>query len=208
MTIDRAGIPFVAIALAPALALAAFGHLIGAALFVGLALFITFFFRDPDRRAPAVAHAVVSPADGRVMIAGRATDTGGPPGDWLQISIFLSPLDVHINRVPISGRVARIAHRPGRFWAAYRPEASENERTEIWIDHGGRSIVVRQIVGVLARRVVCRLSEGQEVATGDRLGLMKFGSRMDVFLPPPAELCVKVGDRVRGGETLLAVLTA
>ncbi len=207
MKIDRAVIPFIAVALAPALALAAFGHLIWTALFVGFALFFTFFFRDPDRQIPAVAHAVVSPADGRVIIAGRASDAGAPPGDWLQISIFLSPLDVHINRVPISGRVVRIEHRPGRFVAAYRPEASQNERIEIWIDHRGRSIVVRQIVGVLARRVVCRLSERQEVATGDRLGLMKFGSRMDVFLPPPAELRVKVGDRVRGGETLLAVLT-
>lgn len=206
MNIDRAGFPFVLAALAPAFALAALGRPAWGAPFAVLAAFFTFFFRDPDRQPPREAHAVVSPADGRVMIAGRAAGSGTPPGDWLQISIFLSPLDVHINRVPVSGRVTRIVRRPGRFVAAYRPESSENEQNEIWIDRGGQVVVVRQIVGVLARRVVCRLAEGQQVGAGERLGLMKFGSRMDVFLPPTAELWVRVGDRVRGGETLLAGL--
>jgi phosphatidylserine decarboxylase len=116
-------------------------------------------------------------------------------------------MDVHVNRVPVSGRVTRVSFQRGRFLPAYHHDAAAtNERSEIWLDHNGRTIVARQIVGVLARRVVCRLAVGAEVRAGDRYGVMKFGSRMDVFLPVGAELRVKVGDTVRGGETLIAVL--
>jgi phosphatidylserine decarboxylase len=116
-------------------------------------------------------------------------------------------MDVHVNRVPVSGRVTRVSFTPGRFLPAYHHDAAAgNERSEIWIDHGGRTIVARQIVGVLARRVVCRLEAGAEVQAGDRYGVMKFGSRMDVFVPVSSELRVEVGDRVRGGETIIAVL--
>ena len=116
-------------------------------------------------------------------------------------------MDVHVNRVPVSGRVTRVSFQRGRFLPAYhRDAAATNERSEIWIDHHGRTIVARQIVGVLARRVVCRLTAGAEVQAGDRYGVMKFGSRMDVFLPVGTELRVKVGDTVRGGETMIAVL--
>jgi phosphatidylserine decarboxylase len=172
--------------------------------FVGLCFMV--FFRDPERQIPVGEGLVLSPADGRVLVADRATEAGAPVGSWLQVSIFLSPLDVHINRVPVSGRVSRIEHRPGRFLPAYKPEAGANERTEFSIDAHGQTIIVRQIVGVLARRVVCRLAEGNVVSAGDRFGLMKFGSRMDVFLPPTADLRVRAGDRVRGGETVLALL--
>ena len=121
------------------------------------------------------------------------------------MSIFLSPMDVHINRVPFSGRVARVDYRPGRFLPAYQPESgAENERTEIWLEADGHTVVFRQVVGVLARRIVCRLTEGQAVATGERFGLMKFGSRMDVFVDPEADLLVTAGATVRGGETVLA----
>jgi phosphatidylserine decarboxylase len=107
----------------------------------------------------------------------------------------------------VSGRVTRVSFQRGRFLPAYhRDAAATNERSEIWIDHDGRPIVVRQIVGVLARRVVCRVAAGTEVRAGDRYGVMKFGSRMDVFLPPSADLRVRVGDTVRGGETIIAVL--
>jgi phosphatidylserine decarboxylase len=150
---------------------------------------------------------VLSPADGRVLVAGPADAAAAPPGEWRQISIFLSPIDVHVNRVPVSGRVTRVSFQRGRFLPAYhRDAAATNERSEIWIDHDGRPIVVRQIVGVLARRVVCRVAAGAEVRAGDRYGVMKFGSRMDVFLPPSADLRVRVGDTVRGGETIIAVL--
>ena len=130
-----------------------------------------------------------------------------PSGAWKQISIFLSPMDVHVNRIPASGRITKVSFTPGKFLAAYRHDAATtNERSEIWIDHGGQMVVARQIVGMLARRVVCRLQAGAQVAAGDRYGVMKFGSRMDVFVPVTAEIRVKPGDTVRGGETVIAVL--
>jgi phosphatidylserine decarboxylase len=142
-----------------------------------------------------------------VLIAGPAVPEAAPPGSWLQISIFLSPMDVHINRIPASGRVTRVSYTPGRFLPAYRHDAaSANERSEIWIDHQGQTIVARQIVGILARRVVCRAQTGADVRAGDRYGIMKFGSRMDIFLPTTATLKVQVGQTVRGGETVIAVL--
>ena len=149
---------------------------------------------------------VVSPADGRVMMSGPSDGRWAPPGEWKQITIFLSPLDVHINRSPVSGRVTRIEYRPGRFLPAYDEASNENELNEIWIDHDGQTIVVRQVVGILARRIVCRVREGDVLERGQRIGLMKFGSRMDVFLPPSAELRVQAGQKVTAGETNLAEL--
>jgi phosphatidylserine decarboxylase len=173
---------------------------------VGIAAFLLFFFRDPDRLAEAGDSAVLSPADGRVLVAGPAA-AAAPPGSWQQISIFLSPMDVHVNRVPVSGRVTRVSFTRGRFLPAYHHDAaSANERSEIWIDHGGQIIVARQIVGILARRVVCRVKSGADVRAGDRFGIMKFGSRMDVYLPLTATITVEVGETVRGGETVIAVL--
>lgn len=207
MRLDSAGWPFIGGALALALVSGAAGGWIFATPFAALALFFAFFFRDPERRAPAGDHQVLSPADGRVIVAGDAVAEAAPPGEWRQVSIFLSPMDVHVNRVPASGRVTRVAYTPGKFLPAYRHDAgSSNERCEIWIDHHGQTIVARQIVGILARRVVCRVQKDAEVRAGDRFGIMKFGSRMDVFLPPSATVVVRVGDMVRGGETVIAVL--
>ena len=207
--IDRAGYPFIAGALALAAASGFWMSWIVAVPFVGLAAFFGFFFRDPDRHAPAALSEsdVLSPADGRVLVAGEVIPAGAPPGSWKQISIFLSPMDVHVNRVPASGRVTRVTLTPGRFLPAYRHDAgSENERSEIWVDHHGQPIVTRQIVGMLARRVVCRLTGGDDVHAGQRLGVMKFGSRMDVFVPHDATVTVQAGAMVRGGETVIAVL--
>jgi len=204
---DPAGAPFVGGALALGMAVWWFAGWALAAPLLMLAAFLLFFFRDPDRAIDATANAVLSPADGRVMAAGPAPADGAPPGQWLQIAIFLSPMDVHVNRVPVSGTVTSVAYKPGRFLPAYRQDAGAvNEQSETWIDHGGRMVVVRQIVGVLARRVVNRLQVGARVAAGDRYGVMKFGSRMDVFLPMSAQLRVRVGDTVRGGQTILAML--
>ncbi len=209
LRIDSAGFPFIVGALAlAALAGVAGGWLFATPLAV-LALFFAFFFRDPPRRAPSHTsdNDVLSPADGEVLVAGEAMLDAAPPGSWRQVSIFLSPMDVHVNRVPASGRVTRVVLTRGRFLPAYRREAATvNERSEIWIDHRGQPIVVRQIVGILARRVVCRLQEGVTVRAGDHLGIMKFGSRMDVFVPADAVIAVKIGDKVRGGETVIAVL--
>lgn len=206
MRIDRAGLPFIAAPLVPAVLFFALGFPVWGAVFLGCAAFMTFFFRDPERRAPEGDNLVLAPADGRVMAAGLSDPAAAPPGTWQQITIFLSPMDVHINRMPVSGRVTHVEYRPGRFLPAYKPESSLNERTELWIEHGGQTVIVRQVVGVLARRVVCRAHEGDAVAAGQRFGLMKFGSRMDVFVPPSARLRVLTGARVRGGETILAEL--
>ena len=207
MTIDRAGYPFIggtaALAIAAALTVGAAGAV---PLFV-LAAFFLYFFRDPDRVSPQDPALALSPADGRVLVAGPADPAAAPPGDWKQISIFLSPTDVHVNRSPVSGRVTKVDFRKGKFLPAYhRDAASANERSEVWVDHGGLPVVFRQIVGILARRVVCRVQPGSELKAGERFGIMKFGSRMDVFVPPIAELKVKVGDAVIGGVTVIALL--
>jgi phosphatidylserine decarboxylase len=205
--IDPAGWPFIGVATALALLMGAIGSSLLSLPFLVLAGFFLFFFRDPDRHSEAVFDHVLSPADGRVLVAGDAVPEAAPPGRWKQVSIFLSPMDVHVNRVPASGRVTNVSYTPGKFLAAYRHDAATtNERSEIWIDHGGQMVVARQIVGFLARRVVCRVTAGTEVRAGDRYGVMKFGSRMDVFLPMTAEILVKEGETVRGGETVIAVL--
>ena len=205
--IDRSGFPFIVGVWVPAAALLAVQQPVWAFPLVVLGGLFAFFFRDPDRHPPADPGAVVAPADGLVLHAGDVEPDAAPPGEWHQVSIFLSPLDVHVNRVPASGRVTRVAYRPGRFLPAFGKKAgTENERTEVWIDHAGQTVICRQIVGILARRVVCRLAAGAEVETGQRFGIMKFGSRMDVFTPQSAALRVTAGEAVRGGETILAVL--
>lgn len=206
MRIDPAGWPFVVggAAVAALVGLGA-GWVWGLASCV-LPAFFLFFFRDPDRTVMARARDVLSPADGRVMVVGEPIgDFAGTP--FQQVSIFLSPMDVHVNRMPVGGRVTKVRYHPGRFLPAYRREAGDlNEYTEVTLDAGGRPVVVRQIVGVLARRIVCRVREGDVVAAGDRFGVMKFGSRMDVFLPSGAAIHVKAGDRVVGGVSVIAVL--
>lgn len=207
MFIDRAGIPFVLIALVLAVAAGWGGGRAWAVPFLVLAAFFVFFFRDPHRTTPTAPGLVVSPADGRVMIAGDPPGPGAPNGEWRQISIFLSPLDVHVNRTPVEGRVTHVEYHPGKFLPAYKVEAGQlNEWTEVWFERGGRPIVCRQIVGVLARRIVCRLEAGDVVTRGQRFGVMKFGSRIDLFVPPDARIRVKPGDRVVAGETVLATV--
>ena len=207
MRIDRAAIPFVIIAAVPAAIIAWMWGSLAALPALLLPVAIAAFFRDPDRTASQDPALVLSPADGTVMHAGQADPADAPDERaWLQVTIFLSVLDVHINRAPVSGRVSRVDYHPGTFLPAYRAEAAKNERSEIWIDHGGVPIVFRQVVGAMARRVVCRLTKGQHVEAGDRVGLMKFGSRMDVFLPLTATITVKPGDRTVAGETVVARL--
>jgi phosphatidylserine decarboxylase len=206
VTIDRAGWPFIALAAAPAVVCAWLGPPAAAVALLALPLAVALFFRDPERQPPVDPNLVLAPADGTVMHAGAARPEEAPPGAWQQVSIFLSLFDVHINRAPIGGKVLRVEYHPGQFLPAYRPEAYKNEHSEIWIDAGGRAVVTRQIVGVLARRVVCRIKAGGTLAPGDRIGLMKFGSRMDVFVPEDAALEVQKGSRVRAGETVIARL--
>ncbi|MFQ1001512.1 phosphatidylserine decarboxylase [Modestobacter sp. SSW1-42] len=215
MRIDRAGWPFLAVPLGLAAATAALGRVVGARWVrllawpsLALSAYMTLFFRDPQRAADSVAPAdddVIAPADGVVMVAGEPQPGVAPEGDWQQVSIFLSVVDVHVNRAPYGGRITRSTYRPGSFLAAYRAEsAHRNERSELWVSAGDRTVVFRQLVGVLARRIVTRVVPGQEVATGERIGLMKFGSRMDVFVPRECAVLVTKGQRVRGGETVIA----
>jgi phosphatidylserine decarboxylase len=205
--IDPSGYPFIGGALLAAILVGSFASWGYAAPLVLLAGFFVFFFRDPDRPITTSPGTVISPADGRVMVAGPVAQQSTPAGSWQQISIFLSPTDVHVNRIPVGGRVTRVQYHPGRFLPAYKPEAGDlNEYTEVWIDHFGQTIVFRQIVGILARRIVCRVKPGDVVSRGERFGIMKFGSRIDLFLPPSARVRVKVGDRVVGGETPVATL--
>jgi phosphatidylserine decarboxylase len=207
MRIDRAAFPFVLIATVPVVAVWGIWGGGPAAVALVLPIAIGLFFRDPERTASQDPSLVLSPADGTVMHAGPARPGDAPDNQaWQQVTIFLSVMDVHINRTPVSGRVTRVLYQPGSFLPAYKPESSQNERSEIWFDHHGVTIVARQVVGILARRVVCRLTPGEQVSAGAHLGLMKFGSRMDVFVPPSAALAVAPGQKVRAAETVLARL--
>jgi phosphatidylserine decarboxylase len=207
MRIDPAGWPFIGGALVLALIAAFLINTALGAVLAALSAFFLFFFRDPERVVHTVPNVVLSPADGRVMVAGPSTSRDFPPDRWQQVSIFLSPMDVHINRMPVSGRLTKVEYHPGRFLPAYKADAGDlNEYTEVWVDIGGQTLVFRQIVGILARRIVCRAQVGDEVKAGDRFGVMKFGSRMDLFLPPAAAVRVKVGDKVVAAVTVLAEL--
>lgn len=207
MFIDRAGWPFIIGALIIAVVAGLWLGRAWSIPFLILTAFFLFFFRDPDRQIPTGANLVLSPADARVMVTGEVPWAGAPTGDWRIISMFLSPIDVHVNRTPVAGTVTHVEYHPGKFLPAYKTEAGElNEWTEVWFDRPGGPVVVRQIVGVLARRIVCRVKKGEQVSAGQRFGVMKFGSRIDLFLPPTATILVKAGDKVVGGETTLATL--
>ena len=169
-----------------------------------LAAFVLYFFRDPERIVPAGEGVVVSPADGKIVEA-RAVELGGRP-QW-KVSIFLSLLDVHVNRAPVAGTIQELHYQPGRFLVASRPEASvQNEQNTVTIRGERITVTFRQIAGLLARRIVFRKRIGDHVERGERVGLIKFGSRVDLFLPSETELLVSVGDRVRGGSSILARL--
>ncbi|MCV2488721.1 phosphatidylserine decarboxylase [Geodermatophilus sp. YIM 151500] len=214
MRIDPAGWPFVTVPLAPAAALALAGGRarLAAAPLLALSAYMTLFFRDPERRCdaePPGPDDVLSPADGVVMVAGEPQEgvapEPAPDGGWQQVSVFLSVVDVHVNRAPYRGEVVESSYQKGSFLAAYRKEsAHRNERSELWLRDGDRTVVFRQLVGVLARRIVTRTGVGDRLETGERMGLMKFGSRMDVFLPRSCTITVSTGQRVRGGETVIA----
>jgi phosphatidylserine decarboxylase len=173
-----------------------------AGILIFAALFIFYFFRDPHRTIPNEPGNVVSPADGHVVeIVEEEQD--GQVGR--RVSIFLSIWDVHVQRAPVAGRIAKVVYRPGRFYAALRKAASQqNEQNIITMETPGGSLVFKQIAGAIARRVLCWKNEGQEVALGERVGMIRFGSRVDVWLPLDAQIVVTKGRRVKGGESILA----
>jgi phosphatidylserine decarboxylase len=174
----------------------------GAAL--ALTLFILYFFRDPEREIPSDPLAVVSPADGRIMEV-EPVIVGGE--SRIRIGTFLSIFDVHINRSPIAGRVTKVQYQKGKFEAAFKKSVSmENEQNRLTIAGKTVTVEVAQIAGLIARRIVCYKGEGDTVLCGERIGLIKFGSKTDCLLPPDAEVRVKVGDHVRGGASTIARL--
>jgi phosphatidylserine decarboxylase len=179
-----------------------FGWKWPAAVLIFLGLFVFYFFRDPEREIPAEPGAVVSPADGHVVeIVEEPLDSR--PGR--RISIFLSIWDVHIQRAPVAGRVERVEYRPGKFYAALRSRAStENEQNVIQMETPRGRLVFKQIAGVIARRVLCWKHEGETVARGERVGMIRFGSRVDIWLPEGAQITARRGQKVKGGESVLA----
>ena len=194
------GLPFIAPLAAVTLVSLLLGWELAAGIGAVLTAAVACFFRDPERAVPQTPGAVVSPADGRIheieTAAGRC-----------RISIFLSVTDVHVNRAPVAGKVTEVIYKPGRFIPAYRAAAShENESNRLTLDAPDAMIAVTQIAGILARRIVCRARPGDVLARGQRYGLIRFGSRTDLFLPADADVVARVGDRVRGGETILAYL--
>ena len=173
-----------------------------AILLLALGLFVVYFFRDPERVPPTDSRVVVSPADGRIMeVVKESWD--GRAGQ--RISIFLAVWNVHVNRSPMAGRVTRVEYRPGRFYAAMRSRASlENEQNVIHLETARGEIAFKQIAGWIARRVVCWKSPGDSLSLGERIGMIRFGSRMDVWLPEEAEIVVRPGQHVAGGVSILA----
>ena len=203
MRIAKESTPYLVVGLTVALAAAILGfpYLSGGAF--ALSAFVAYFFRDPQREVPPDPDAVVSPGDGRVVEV-RRDEAGGT-----RIAIFLSLLDVHINRAPASGVIRRVDYRPGRFLPANHGKAGiENERNEMTLETEHGEVRLAQIAGVIARRIVCWKQAGDRVAAGERIGLIQFGSRLEVVLPSGAVTAVGVGTRVKGGSSILARIPA
>jgi phosphatidylserine decarboxylase len=205
-----AGRPFALGAAAAALLLRRLSRRLGVAGFV-LAGAVAWFFREPKRVAPTRSGLVVAAADGavsHVVLAEPPAELGLPAGERLRISVFLSVFDVHVQRTPVSGVVTRAVYKPGKFLSADLDKASEdNERNSLLLTtDNGTDVVVVQIAGLIARRIVCQVAEGDKVTVGDTYGLIRFGSRVDVYVPVDSKVLVEPGQRTIGGETVLAEL--
>jgi phosphatidylserine decarboxylase len=193
----REGIPFILVPLIVAVGFAVFGFWVLAVFFLLVATFMAYFFRDPRRVIPDEEGIIVSAADGTVTRI-EETDQGK------LVSVFLSPLDVHINRSPISGKITKIEYVAGRKIPATSNNASfVNERNSLTIQGDQITVVCTQIAGILARRIVCRCKEGDNLAIGEKFGMIKFSSRTDLLMPTDVDVAVKVGDKVKGGETII-----
>jgi phosphatidylserine decarboxylase len=207
MGIAREGWPYILTLVAAGGLLAAVRWYGVGATLVALGLFCAFFFRDPDREIPDAAGLVLSPADGRVVDVASPVDGPLGPGST-RVSIFLSIFDVHVNRAPIAGRVERVDYTPGEFLPAFDDKASlRNEQNSVLLSDGPTRVAFKQIAGLIARRIVFRKRVDDRVERGERVGLIKFGSRVDVFLPAGARVEVERGDRVRGGSSVIGQLS-
>ncbi|MFZ6016131.1 MAG: phosphatidylserine decarboxylase family protein [Nitrospirota bacterium] len=174
--------------------------------FFGLTIFMAFFFRDPERKIPEGEGLFVSPADGKVILIKDVYEEDYLKANSKEISIFMSPINVHVNRAPCNGNVSIVKYSPGRFMRAYKDSASiKNENIVMVLDGKEGRVLVRQVAGFIARRAVCRVKVGDVLRRGERYGLIKFGSRLDVYLPEDSVIKVKLGDKVKAGETVIAV---
>ena len=201
------GWPFILPLAISTLLLFVFGLEITGFILLTLTLFVSFFFRDPKRTVPEWKSVVVSPADGKVVAIKYIYEPDYLHQSVWQISIFLSIFNVHVNRVPVGGTIETVKNNPGKFHIAAVAKASlENEQTAMVIADGNRKILVKQIAGFIARRIVCYAKTGDVIKKGERYGLIRFGSRVDIFLPKDSDIKVKLGDRVKGARDIIALL--
>jgi phosphatidylserine decarboxylase len=171
---------------------------------LGVTAFLVSFFRDPERDIPEDPDSIVSPADGRVIKVERVIEESFIEDEALKVSVFMNVFNVHVNRAPVAGRLEKIVYRPGSFFSANLDKASiHNERNTLFIEAAKGRVVATQVAGLVARRIVCRVSEGMEIERGERIGMIMFGSRVDLFLPKESRITVKVGDRVKAGSSIL-----
>ena len=203
--IAKAGFPFIYASAFASAIFALLGLKIPAILLLGATFFICFFFRDPDRVIPASPGAVISPADGRIIVAEKTGPSPFYKGPCFKISIFMNIFNVHVNRIVQEGEVVKIDYRPGKFYSADQDKAGlENEHNAVFIKtESGRELCIVQVAGLIARRIICTVQKGEVVKRGQKFGLICFGSRLDVYLPEDFKVEVAPGDKVKAGETLL-----
>lgn len=214
--VSRAGVPTIILVLFVSLILVMLGLFLESwwsyvlyVIAIGISGFVLFFFRDPERTSPDNKdELLLAPADGKIITIKEIQEPKYLNQNCRSISIFLSAMDVHVNRYPLSGKVEYVKYHPGKYLAAWNDKAStENERAEFGVKHpSGIKVFYRQITGIMARRIIYKTKENDEVTAGDRFGIMKFGSRMDICIPPEIELEVKEGQRTVAGETVIARL--
>ncbi len=203
------GLPLIVSSAFVTVYLAALGLSMVALFFGAVTCFIVFFFRDPDRVIPTEDGGVVSPADGKVVEVRVVSESDVAREKMLKVSVFMSVFNVHVNRIPTDGTVVDISYYPGKFFSANLDKASkDNERNAVSLDIGsGRRLVVVQVAGLIARRIVCRIHKGDHLRRGQRFGLICFGSRLDVYLPSDTKPAVSVGDKILAGTSILGHLT-
>ncbi len=206
--VAKEGLPFIL----PLLGISAFCWLLGffgwASFFSLLTVFVISFFRDPERSIPAGENAILAPADGKIIRIEPCQEEFFFKGPALKVSIFMSVFNVHVNRIPISGRIADAAYRPGKFVSANLDKASTaNEQNALLLETaGGVRILFVQIAGLIARRIVCRVKKGEIVERGRRFGMIRFGSRLDIYMPPDTQIQARLGQKACGGQTILGYL--
>ena len=207
--VAREGYPFILGAAFATAVVAILGLYVLALFFLAVTFFVCFFFRDPERVIPEEEKAVVSPADGKVVGVSAVQESDFAAEKMLKISIFMSIFNVHVNRIPDDGRVADVIYYPGKFFSANLDKASrDNERNAVALEiNRGRKLIVVQVAGLIARRIICKIRKGDRLSRGERFGMICFGSRLDVYLPPDTVPAVSVGDKVLAGTSVLGYLS-